>query len=112
MRSSTGPVPTRLRSMTARKLDRLARVAPDASRADVHLSEERNPRIAGRHACSITVQMRQGSVVAHAAAATPELALERVLDKIRHQVARLKDRRVRSPHGAGPRRGRRVRTRS
>jgi ribosomal subunit interface protein len=112
MRSSRGPVPTRLRTIASRKLERLGRVAPDASRAEVHLSEERNPRIAGRHVCSITVQMRHGSVVAHAAAPAPEVALERVLEKLRHQLARLKGRRVSSPHGAARRGGRRVRTRS
>jgi ribosomal subunit interface protein len=112
MQSSTGRVPARLRSIAGRKLDRLGRVARDASRAEVHLLEERNPRIAGRHGCTITVHMPQGSVMARAAAATPELALERVLEKLHHQVARRKDRRVKAPHGAAPRARRRGRRRS
>ena len=112
IRSNAGPVPARLRTMASRKLDRLARVAREASRADVHLAAERNPRIPGRHACSITVHLSHGAVTARGAAATPELAIERVLEKLRHQLERRKDQRVRTTHAGGPRARRRARTRS
>ena len=71
-----------------------------------------NPRIVGRQVCSVTVHLRHGAATARAAAATPELALERVLEKLRHQVERRKDQRVRTTHVGGPRARRRVRTRS
>lgn len=111
IRSSGGSVPARMRAIATRKLERLARASRDASRAEVYLSEERNPRITGRHTCSVTVQLRHGSVIAHAAAPSRELALERVLEKLRHQVERRKDERVRSTRGGAPRARRRARTR-
>ena len=110
IRSRGGHLPARLRAVAARKLDRLTRVAPDAVRADVHLAEERNPRVTGRHACSVTVQLRHGSVAAHASAPTREVAIERVLEKLRHQVERKKDRRVRTTQRGAPRSRRRART--
>jgi ribosome-associated translation inhibitor RaiA len=71
-------------------------VVGDAARAEVRFRTERNPRIAGRHACAITLHVRGASISAHAAAAEPETALDLVIDKLRHQVGRRKDRRVRA----------------
>lgn len=94
MRSRNLDVPAGLLSTARRKLDRLERVASDASRAEVDFAGERNPRLAGRTQCAITLHVRGGTISAHAAAPLPEAALERVLEKLRHQVCRRKDRRV------------------
>ena len=106
VRSKNLQVPTTLRSSVQRKLQRLERIAPDALRADVHLSEERNPRIAGRFVCTVTVQLRHGVMAAHGAAAEPAAAVDLVLEKLRHQAARLKDQRVRRATDARRRAGR------
>jgi ribosomal subunit interface protein len=95
-------LPSSLGTMTRRKLDRLERVARGAQRAEVEFVEERNPRIAGRHVCAVTVHLPHGIVTAHAAAAEPEVALDLVVDKLRHRVLRIKDRRVRRTHAARP----------
>jgi ribosomal subunit interface protein len=94
VRSRNARVESRLRTVAERKIARLERIARDASRAEVAFLEERNPRIAGRHACAVTLHVRGGRVTAHAAAAAPEAALDLVIDKLRHQVDRRKDLRV------------------
>jgi len=96
VRSRNLEVPASLRTIAERKIHRLERVARDASRAEVDFAEEHNPRIAERSHCAVTVHVRGGTITAHAAAAQPEAALDLVLDKIRHQVGRRKERRVSS----------------
>jgi ribosome-associated translation inhibitor RaiA len=46
------------------------------------------------------LHLRQETLIAHAVGPVPEAALELVVAKLRHQVARRKDRRVRSKHRA------------
>ena len=100
VRSRHTELSPRLRTVAQRKVDRLCRLAPDAARAEVDFNEEHNPRITGRHRCAITLHLRRGLITAHAAAPAPEAALDLVLNKLRHQVGRLKDRRVPRAHGA------------
>ena len=85
-------VPTSLRSAAERKLERLERMVRDISWAEVDFSEEHNPRIARRHRCAVVVHRRHAPVTAHAAAPLPEVALDLVVDKLRHQVTREKGR--------------------
>jgi ribosomal subunit interface protein len=92
VRGKNVSVPSTLRVAAQRKLGRLERVAPDASRAEVDFSEERNPRIQQRHRCVVIVHRRRERVRACAAARAPEAALDLVVDKLRHQVTRDKNR--------------------
>jgi ribosomal subunit interface protein len=92
VRGTNVPVPTNLRRAALRKLGRLERVTRDALRAEVDFSKEANPRIAERHRCAVVVHRPHQLVAAHAAGPAPEAALDRVLDKLRHQVARPKER--------------------
>ena len=85
-------VPWALRTAAQRKLDRLERVAPDVSLAEVDFAEERNPRIRQRHRCAVMLHRRRELVRARAAAREPEAALDLVVDKLRHQVVRHKFR--------------------
>jgi ribosomal subunit interface protein len=86
------PVPSRLRTAAQRKVAKLERVARDVSRAEVDFSEERNPRIRQRHRCVVIVHRPHQLLTAHAAAPEPEAALDLVIDKLRHQVTRHKNR--------------------
>jgi ribosomal subunit interface protein len=95
----------RLRTFAEQKLHRLGRLTPDAARAEIDFDEEHNPRIVGRHRCAVTLHLRRGLVTAHAEAPEPEAALDLVLDKVKHQIDRIKDRRV--PRAPAVRRGRR-----
>jgi ribosome-associated translation inhibitor RaiA len=67
-------------------------MARDVSRAEVDFSEEHNPRIQRRHRCAVIVHRRRELVRARAAAMAPEAALDLVVDKLRHQVTRDKNR--------------------
>lgn len=89
-----------LRALAQRKLGRIERIAPDASRAAVDFSDQRNPRVADHTRCAVTVHLRRGSVTARAQARAPEVALDLVVEKLRHQVERRKVRRVTHGHGA------------
>lgn len=96
-------VPTDLRARAVEKLRRLERLAHDIRRIEVDFSEVRNPRVARNHVCEATVHLTKHFVKAHAAATDPAAALELVVDKVEHQVSRLKGKRVGRAH---PRHGR------
>jgi len=93
VRGRNVPAPPRLRSLAQRRLVRLERTARDVARAEVDFSEERNPGIRERHRCAVIVHRRHALVTAHAAAPDPAVALERAIDKVRHQVDQCKERR-------------------
>jgi len=93
VRGRNVPVPPRLRSQAQRQLARVERIARDVARAEVDFSEERNPRIRERHRCAVVVHRRRALVTARAAAPDPSVALERALDKVRHQVDQRTERR-------------------
>jgi putative sigma-54 modulation protein len=92
-----------LRSAALKQMTKLDRFANGFGRAEVDFSEERNPRIADKQVCEVLVHLKGHYLQAHAAASEPFAALALVIDKVEHQVKRLKDKRVARTH---PRRGR------
>jgi ribosomal subunit interface protein len=100
VRSHHVEVTPSLRAMARRKLGRLERVARDLTRAEVDFADQRNPRIADHARCSVILHLRDGRVTARAAGSAPEVALDLVVDKLRHQIERHKDRRVSRAHDA------------
>lgn len=102
-------VPPRLREVAREKLAKISRFAHDADRVEVDFSELRNPRVHDNQVCEATVHLKRNVVKAHAAAREPEAALDLVVDKVEHQLARIKDKRIsrshprrRPLHGAAP----------
>ncbi|MFI5053245.1 MAG: ribosome hibernation-promoting factor, HPF/YfiA family [Acidimicrobiia bacterium] len=87
-----------LRVMAQEKVGRISRFAQDVGRVEVDFSELRNPRIGEPQLCEITAHLTGHFVKAHAAATEPEAALDLALDKLEHQVARIKDKRVARSH--------------
>jgi ribosomal subunit interface protein len=100
VRSRDVEVGDRLRAVTQRKVGGLERLVPDAERIEVDFAGQRNPRITDHARCAARLHLRQETLIAHAVGPVPEAALELVVAKLRHQVARRKDRRVRSKHRA------------
>ncbi|MBV8950436.1 MAG: ribosome-associated translation inhibitor RaiA [Actinobacteria bacterium] len=92
-----------VKRLTEDKLRKLTRLAADISRVEVDYSEARNPRVANRQLCEVTVHLKRHFVKAHASSTENVAALDLVIDKVEHQVARLKDKRVHRSH-ARPRR--------
>jgi putative sigma-54 modulation protein len=93
-----------LRKLAHEKLHRIAKFTHDAGRVEVDFSELRNRRVGDNQVCDVVVHLKRNFVKAHAAAPEPAAALDLVIDKVEHQVARIKEKRVTRTHAA--RRGR------
>jgi putative sigma-54 modulation protein len=98
VRGRNVPVPPRLRKLAEEKLRKITRFTHDPSRVEVEFSEVRNRRVPANQLCEVTVHLKRHFVKAHAAAHEPETALDLVLDKVEHQVARIKEKRVARSH--------------
>lgn len=80
-----------LRSAAVEKVGRLDRFLDGMDRAEVHFLEERNPRIADkRDVCEVTMAGHGHHVRVKVAAATPADALEGAVNKLEHQLSKLK----------------------
>jgi putative sigma-54 modulation protein len=83
---------------TREKLAKVTRFGLDVTRVEVDFSEIRNARVHDNELCEVTVHLKGHFVKAHAAATEQVAALDLVIDKVEHQVARLKERRVDRKH--------------
>jgi len=104
VRGKNVDVPPRLRKLAREKVRKISRFTHDAGRVEVDFSELRNRRVADNQVCDVIVHLKRNFVKAHAAASEPAAALDLVLDKVEHQVARIKEKRVSRTHA--PRRNR------
>ena len=100
VRGKNVDVPPRLRKLAREKVRKISRFTHDAGRVEVDFSELRNRRVADNQVCDVLVHLKRNFVKAHAAAAEPAAALDLVLDKVEHQVARIKEKRVSRTHAA------------
>ena len=91
-----------LRASVEEKVSRLGRYLDGMDRAEVHFSEERNPRISEKEVCEITMHGHGHIVRARASGADPVMALDKVVDKLEHRLTKLKGKLVGRSH---PRRG-------
>lgn len=87
-----------LRAAALERLGRLDRFASGIGRAEVDFSEARNPRVAESQRCEVLVHLKGQLVKSHAAAVEPFAALSLVVEKIEHQMKKLKDKRVSRSH--------------
>jgi putative sigma-54 modulation protein len=104
VRGKNVEVSPRLRKLAREKIRRISRFTHDAGRVEVDFSELRNRRVSDNQVCDVIVHLKRNFVKAHAAASEPAAALDLVLDKVEHQVSRIKDKRVSRTHA--PRRNR------
>ena len=95
IRSRHMEVTDALRSAAQEKVIRLTRHLDGWETAEVHFLEERNPRISEKEVCEVTLRGHGHVVRAKAASADPFTAVDRVIDKLAHQVERLKTRQSR-----------------
>jgi putative sigma-54 modulation protein len=94
-----------LKQATKEKLSKLDRFARGHGRIEVDFFEQRNPRIHDHHEVEVIVHLKGHLVKGHAASTDHYAALDLVIDKVEHQVRKLKERRVSRSH---PRKGRLV----
>ena len=95
IRSRHMEVPDALRVAAQEKVTRLTRHLDGWETAEVHFLEERNPRISEKEVCEVTLRGHGHVVRAKAASVDPFTAVDRVVDKLAHQVERLKTRQMR-----------------
>jgi putative sigma-54 modulation protein len=98
VRGKNRPVSSRLDAVAREKVSRIAKFTHDAGRVEVDFAEQQHRRVAEAQLCEITVHLKRHFVKAHASAPEPEAALDLAVDKIGHQVARIKEKRVSRSH--------------
>ena len=94
-----------LREAVEEKIGRLTRFLEGMDRAEVHFTEERNPRIAAKEVCEVTLEGHGHHVRCKVAAADGFAAIDAAVDKLEHQLHKLKTKVVGRRHG-GRRSGR------
>ncbi len=83
-----------VRALAEEKLRRIAKHCPGLERAEVHFSEEHNPRVSDRECCEVVMSGHGRTVRAHAAARVPLVAVDLVVEKLQHQLEKTKGRMV------------------
>lgn len=87
-----------LREMTTEKIGRLGRFLDGMDRAEVHFFEERNPRIADKDVCEVTMDGHGHHVRAKVAAGDPFAAVDAAVNKLEQQLHKLKTKLVGRSH--------------
>jgi putative sigma-54 modulation protein len=95
IRSRHMEVPEALRRAAQDKVGRLTRHLDGWETAEVNFLEERNPRISEKEVCEVTLRGHGHVIRAKAASPDPFTSVDRVIDKLAHQVERLKTRQSR-----------------
>jgi putative sigma-54 modulation protein len=88
-----------LRSAATERIGRLAKYLDGMDRAEVHLFEERNPRIADKKdVCEVTLEGHGHHVRTKVAAGDPFAAVDAAAQKLEHQLHKLKTKLVGRSH--------------
>jgi putative sigma-54 modulation protein len=90
IRSRHVELPESLKAAAHEKVTRLARFLDGMDHAEILFSEERNPRISEKEVCEVTMAGHGHLVRAKAAAPDQFAAVDRVVDKLEHQIEKLK----------------------
>jgi ribosomal subunit interface protein len=90
--------PEEIRALARAKVAKLGRLTPVLERAEVRLSVDRDAPGSGRKVCEVTITGHGHILRAKAAAAEVPVAVDRVVDKLEHQVERLKGKLVGRSH--------------
>ncbi len=102
MQCRNAEVPEALRAVAREKVTRIGRHLDGWDHAEIHFSEERNPRIADKEICEVTLRGHGHVVRAKAAAPDTLASIDRVVEKLDRQVSRLKSRLVGRSHPRHP----------
>lgn len=79
-----------LRVMAEEKIGRLARFVEGLDHAEVHFSEHKNPRIADKEVCEVTIEGHGHHVRCKVQAPDGYQAVDKAYDKLEHQLHKLK----------------------
>ena len=90
-----------LREAVVEKIGRLSRFLDGMDRAEVHFFEERNRRIADREVCEVVLEGHGHHVRCKVAAPDGFAAIDQAVNKLEHQLHKLKTKLQRRSHGNG-----------
>lgn len=93
-------VPESLRVMTEEKIGRLSRYVEGLEYAEVHFWEHKNPRIADKEVCEVTIEGHGHHVRCKVQAPDGFQAVDLAYDKLEHQLHKLKTKLRRRHQGA------------
>jgi putative sigma-54 modulation protein len=79
-----------LRAAAIDKISRLARFVDGMDRAEVHFWEQKNPRIADKEVCEVTLEGHGHHVRCRVSAPDGFVAVDRAVEKLEHQLHKLK----------------------
>lgn len=85
-------VPEHLRLLAVERLEHLTQYLDDSIKAEVFFSQATNPAISEKHSCEVTLAWHGHVVRARACGNEQVQAFDRVEDKVRHQLEKLKGR--------------------
>jgi len=94
-------VPDNLRRVAEEKIGRLSRFVEGMERAEVHFSEEGNPRIVDREVCEVTLHGHGHHVRCKVRAPDGYSAVDMAVEKLEHQLHKLKSKLKSRQHGSG-----------
>ena len=90
-------VSSALRAAVEEKIGRLSRFLDGMDRAEVHFAEERNPRIAEKEICEVTLEGHGHHVRCKVSATDGFAAIDAAVNKLEHQLHKLKTKVQRRP---------------
>lgn len=90
-----------LKETAVDKVGRLERFLSGMERAEIHFLEERNPRIADKDVCEVTMEGHGHHVRAKVAASDPFAAVDAAVAKLEQQLTKLKMKVVRKQRRPG-----------
>ena len=92
-------VPEALRVMAEEKIGSLGRFVDGLDHAEVHFWEHKNPRIADKEVCEVTIEGHGHHVRCKVQAADGFQAIDKAYDKLEHQLHKLKTKLSRRNQG-------------
>jgi len=92
-------VPESLRVMAEEKIGRLGRFLDGLDHAEVHFWEHKNPRIADKEVCEVTIEGHGHHVRCKVQAPDGFQAIDKAYDKLEHQLHKLKTKLARRHQG-------------
>jgi putative sigma-54 modulation protein len=93
-----------LREAVEEKIGRLSRKLYGLDRADVHFTEEQNPRISEKEVCEILLDGHGHHIRCKVSGSDTLIALDRAVDKLEHQLEKAKTKMMRRRTAAAARR--------
>jgi putative sigma-54 modulation protein len=91
-------VSEQLRAAAEEKVARVGRLLQGMDQAEVHFSEEKNPRISEKEVCELVMAGHGHIVRAKAASSDAFTALDQAVGKLEHQLAKLKGKLLSRSH--------------